>query len=183
MLAPRDFPFLLLLPVDPWRLHVYWWIAPLENDRLQRSLRLRLFWRNPHCIASTAAAPRYWEIGPVALRDDMQVSLPLSGTVYTVALGHGDPMRGFVEVARSAPVEVPLQTARRSHELPSFDEAAIDAAIRATLPHQPRAKENASPATDSETQDHALCAEAGISSTAAYVTMRGTPPLRCSEVG
>jgi len=136
--APRHFPPLLLLPVDPCHLHAYWWILNKKLETVQSPLMLRLFWRNGRVASLEDLSGRCWEIGPVANRADIKLRLPVAGAVYMAALGHGDPARGFVEVARSAPVDVPAGTtvgARRSPPaMPQlFDEAAIDRKVRATL--------------------------------------------------
>lgn len=135
---PRYFPSLLLLPVDPCHLHAYWWILNGELETAQSPLMLRLFWRNGRVDPFENLPGRCWEIGPVANRADIKLRLPVAGAVYTAALGHGDPARGFVEVARSAPIDMPIGTTLGVRRSPSetselFDEAAIDRKIRATL--------------------------------------------------
>ncbi|MDD4915931.1 MAG: DUF4912 domain-containing protein [Methylococcales bacterium] len=106
---------LVLLPVDPRHLHVYWRLAePRREPDAGQPLTLRLFpgpERPPALPPPARQENRYFDI---VVKDDqhrLQVELPAGGpgVRYQAALGRLDAGREFTAYAYSNPADMPFR--------------------------------------------------------------------------
>ncbi len=103
-----DYSELVLLPVDPFHLYVYWSIdeghfpTAINND----SLILRVYWHSD--ISSNEIGKRQWiDFSVNSFQHRKKVLVPYDNAIYSAAIGKQDVERGFSIYAFSNVVHTP----------------------------------------------------------------------------
>ena len=150
---------LVLLPVDPYHMYVYW---NLEEEKGKPSdLTLRVYWR-PDEERSTETSKLWFDVALQGYRNQCQIQLPIDQTAYSAELGWRNPEHELSVIVDSNVIHVPRgrmapqdtqdipaaehdsqQFGLAALEIPeaqpgqareeAYDEAQIDAHIRQTL--------------------------------------------------
>jgi hypothetical protein len=108
--APFDESELVLMDVDPHRVHAYWHVAPADIEPVAGTGGPPLVLRVHDVTEEAPASPQHWEPFdiPVQGREShCYVDLWQDGRTYEAELGVPGPRGEFVSLARSNPVHTP----------------------------------------------------------------------------
>lgn len=141
---------LVLLPVDPFKLHVYWQLPEFRIKAIPKAaaadlqLTLRLFKQTPtppRALETAPAEPAWFDVTIDAGRSSQQVALPTesaasaSVSVYCAALGTVGQDRSFEALVYSNNADIPaLPTPRREESIPSAVSGVIMPAMNGSSP-------------------------------------------------
>ena len=110
---PHHQPELVLMPVDPLNLYVYWNLAAIETDNvindIDRQFVLRVY-SLPEQEGQENTIKMSFDINVSAYQNQQKVRLPVAATSYSAVIGEINTDKSFCILATSNAIHVPRET-------------------------------------------------------------------------